>query len=183
MAAKPKLSKHLGRPKYAVGEVLAIHSDDYIVTEYNTGRISMRPVTVVSSLWDEADKAYKYTITYVEPSWTPGAPTQRSGVLESILFRKEDIMAADEGTTFSRVIDEALNFDETEEAANAARLNLNSKQKLGKIHKLLVAVETRLVALEDKLTDPEEAARRSGAILAKLREPTGGEADGELYEA
>ena len=110
-------------------------------------------------------------------------PMQMSGILESILFRPTEIMKADEGTTFSRVIDDALNTDETEEAAKAAKLNLNSRQKLGRIHKLLVALEaqsqrntevldahSKLLA---KLADPQEAARRSGAILAKIREARG----------
>ena len=88
-----------------------------------------------------------------------------------------------DGTTLSRVIDDALYIDETEEAAKAAKLNLNSRQKLGRIHKLLVALEaqsqrntevldahSKLLA---KLADPQEAARRSGAILAKIREARG----------
>ena len=108
---------------------------------------------------------------------------QTSGVLESVLFRPKEIMGPDDGTTLSRVIDDALYIDETEEAAKAAKLNLNSRQKLGRIHKLLVALEaqsqrntevldahSKLLA---KLADPQEAARRSGAILAKIREARG----------
>ena len=92
-------------------------------------------------------------------------------------------MGPNDGTTLSRVIDDALYIDETEEAAKAAKLNLNSRQKLGRIHKLLVALETQSQRntevldahskLLAKLADPQEAARRSGAILARLREARG----------
>ena len=162
-----------------MGETLAIHNNDFVVG--SSVAISLRPVKVVSASYDDVDKSWKYTLSYSLP-WME-TERQTSGVLESVLFRPKEIMGPDDGTTLSRVIDEALNTDETEEAAKAAKLNLNSRQKLGRIHKLLVALEaqsqrntevldahSKLLA---KLADPQEAARRSGAVLAKIREARG----------